>query len=190
MKQFVIVFSILMLAATAHAQGGHISIYADQSGVDCNLEEQVMQENTVYVVHGYAYEVASSQFRVIDHWGAPVVGVSFRTSLYLGNIFTGVSVVYVGCKTLPFVIAEITYLPTQETAPCIGLEVAPDPVLASGEIEVVDCQNNVWYASGGSLCINYPQCCLVKSASSPVSTDCYPIAAANSTWGGIKALYR
>jgi hypothetical protein len=190
MKQFVIVFSILTLAATAHAQGGHIGLYSDNSYVDCNLTEAVLAENVVYVAHSYALEGNTAQFRVIDHWGVTVTGVSYGTNLYLGDIFTGVVITYVGCKTLPHLLAEIRYFPTRETAPCIGLHVGADPAVASGEIEVIDCSSNVWYATGGSLCINYPECCLIKSASSAVSTECYPIAAATSTWGSIKALYR
>lgn len=192
MRLIAIASALLLAAGGAAAQsGGHIGLYSDVSYSDCNLTEQVLQNNSVYVVHDLAASANTSQFKVDNHWGAIVSDVSYGTNLYLGDIFSGVTVTYVGCKSLPYLVATITFIPVQATTPCYAMEVVADPGLPSGQIEVVDCHSTIYYADGGILCVNIPGCCLINSAQKNVSLgDCTPVGAEATTWGGIKALYR
>lgn len=193
MKSFAIAAALVLFTATASAQsGGMIALFSDVGYSDCNLTENVLVTNYVYVVHFLVAEAQTSQFMVDNHWAtALVAGVNYASNLKLGDIFTGVAITYVGCKPLPHLLATITFIPLQATAPCYALEVVPDPVLASGEIEVIDCANNVLYGYGATMCVNIPECCLISASQASVSLgDCAPVGAQSSTWGGIKALYR
>ena len=57
-------------------------------------------------------------------------------------------------------------------------EVVPDPALASGQIEIVDCSSNVRFANGGILWVN----------GNDIDCNCLP-ATETSSWGKIKSLY-
>jgi hypothetical protein len=190
MRLSAIALVALMMPVAAAAQGGVIGLYFDIGYTDCNLSETILQQQIVFVVHQFAPEVTASQFRVVKHWGATSAWVDYQGNVKVGEIFTGVSVAYNGCRAAPYLIATMAFISLYETAPCIGLEVVPDPNAPSGDIEAFDCSPAMLYATGGVLCINYPDCCLVQSASSPAATDCYPVSSRESTWGGIKALYR
>lgn len=183
MKLCAIVLIVALAAAPAFAGYSDVAIYSDPMGQSCNLYEEVGVVNSVYVVHGFAPEANTSQFRIVDNWGAPVTGVDYLSNLHLGNIFTGVTVTYTECKQLPYVIARIDFMPMEPTPACSGtLEVVGDPASESGEVEMVDCQFNIRVANGGELVINEDETCPCWGGD--------PIRAETSTWSKVKALYR
>lgn len=184
-------FAILLLLAAAPAlaqQGGLIGIYPDNPGfMECNLTETVGVSNYVYVVHTIYPEATQSQFMLLHNWvEAALVGVDYGTNLHVGDIFTGVIVMYGGCKPLPHLLVTITFLPTAATQGCRLFQVLADPATFSGSIETVDCQGNTLIGAGGLMCVNEPLCCI-----SADPYDCQPpLASEQSTWSRVKALYR
>jgi hypothetical protein len=193
MRTSAIVLVLLLCVEFAAAQGGHIGLYSDSPGyTDCNLTETLFAANNVYVVHTLAATGNTSQFKVEDHWGVLRGPVDYGFNLYLGDIYTGITVTYVGCKLLPYRIATLTFIPTTATAPCYeALRVVADPAVASGQVEVVDCNSNVLLATGGYLCVNAPDCCVADPFQATLSPgDCFPVGVEPSTWGGVKALYQ
>lgn len=181
-KVLILALAIVMSASLAFAQGGHIGLYSDSPGYsDCNLNEALFVSNTVYVVHTLAASGNTAQFKVVNNWPGPIAGaISWGTNLTLGDVYTGITVTYVGCKALPYLLGTMGFIPVAATPPCTAtLEVVADPAVASGSVEVVDCNNNVLLATGGLLTINGNQ------------NDCpCIIGTEQSNWSKIKNLYK
>ena len=178
--------AILTLAALAAAgpsfgqSGGRVATYSDNPGFsDCNLNEVLYSVNSVYLVHELALEGNTAQFMVQVDWpGAVVAGVDYSSNLFLGDIYTGVAVTYVGCAPLPHLVARLDFIPMVATPACGGsIEVVADPSLSSGDIEIVDCNSSVASAVGGVLSINGTIDCPCAS----VITE--------ASWSRVKSLY-
>jgi len=185
MRTSAIVLLIVAVAAgAASAQfGGHIGLYSDSPGYsDCNLHETLYVTNIVYVVHTLAASGNTAQFKVVNNWPGPIQGaISWGTNLTLGDVYTGITVTYVGCKALPYLLGTLGFIPISATPPCGGsLEVVADPAVASGSVEVVDCNSNVLLATGGQMYVNTDY----------ISCYCGADPTEQSNWSRIKALYR
>lgn len=170
-----------LFTAPALAQsGGSIGLYADNPGFsDCNLLETLYVTNQIFVVHVLLPEANTSQFMVTHNWTAIQGAVVYHSNLNLGDIYTGVTITYVGCKPLPHLLATLEWIPVAPTPPCtVYFEVVPDPVLPSGQIEVVDCSSNVLFATGAWLVVNGNETCLCFDRTE------------ETTWSQLKALYR
>lgn len=192
MRITAIALAIALSAGTASAQGygGHIGLYSDSPGYsDCNLTEAIYVTNSIYVVHTVVAQAYTAQFAVIHNWDNTIVGsVSYEGNLAVGDIYEGVTVTYIGCQPLPHLLAVLRFIPLSPTPECTFLVVVPDPAVASGQIEVVDCDSNVLYATGGYACINMPLCCVIGGG---IPDYCeLPVATEATTWGQVKALYR
>jgi hypothetical protein len=186
----------------------------DGSNVDdCNIIESPGPPMRVYVVHSPSpsgdVTANTSQFKIENNWAAFPGAVDFGPNLFIpstafpGDIYGGGTVTYVGCEPLPHLIATLDFFfGGVFEPPCERvLEVVPDPILASGQIEVVDCDGvTIHYATGGTLYANgvnpSEECpCFIG----PGGTDWAAIRALLGTcdvdteetgWGRVKALYR
>ncbi len=177
------IFTLAALAAAGPSfgqSGGRIAIYSDNPGFnDCNLNETLFSVNSVYLVHELALEGNTAQFRVQVDWpGSVAAGVDYPSNLFLGDIYTGVAVTYVGCASLPHLLARLDLIPMVATPACGGsMRVVADPAVSSGTIEVIDCNSSTLRATGGVLTINGNADCpcagVVKQAS----------------WGRVKGMY-
>jgi len=180
-RTLLLTLSILCIASLASAN--HIGLYSDDGGYsNCNLNETLYVTNTVYVVHSNAVEGNTSQFKVAKTWGALAGAVEYGGNLNLGDMLTGVTITYVGCKPLPHLLGTIGSIPVAATPACtVAFTVVPDPVLPSGQIEVVTCSNQVLFGTGGNLTVN----------GNAIDCPCINAPAAESTsWSKIKALYQ
>jgi len=192
MKATVIALALVLCAGVSSAQeGGYIGLFSDEGYSDCNLGATANTIATVYVVHHALglTEANTSQFMLIHNWDNVVLSnVTYGTNLHLGDILTGVIVTYVGCKTLPHLIATLYFFPLDTPPRCTILQVIRDRATETRTIEVIDCAGNKLTAFGGFLCVNTsPPCCTIES---PFSDCELPVATRETTWGGIKALYR
>jgi hypothetical protein len=95
----------------------------------------------------------------------------------IGSSQTGVAVGYGACLGSPIAVLAINYFGNGLTGGCCPYPVLPDPNVPSGQIEVVDCADNLITATGFTSVINPDPTC-----------DC-DVPTQDSTWGGIKALY-
>lgn len=190
-KALILTLALVMCSSLAFAQnGGHIGIYSDAPGyTDCNLVEAPGAPNLVYVVHNTAAQANTSQFKVDNNWGAFQAGENSGGNLFIAStlantIYDGGTITYVGCKPLPHLLVTLTLIPFVPSGPCPGglagaLAVVPDPVLPSGQIEVVDCDGStVWFATGGVLSVNDDGNC-----------QCV-VATEETSWSRIKAMYQ
>ena len=113
-KVLILAVAIVMCASLAFAQtGGHIGLYSDEPGYsDCFLQEALFVNNYIYVVHVLAPEANTSQWMVTHNWTAISGAVTYYSNLNLGDVYTGVTVTYVGCKPLPHALATLAFIPT------------------------------------------------------------------------------
>jgi hypothetical protein len=176
-----------LLAHPVLAQGGHISLYAgDPWSGDCNIIEAFGPPMEVYVVHSTAVQANTSQFKIQNNWAAFPGSQNFGGNLFIGStvgnsIYEGGTITYVGCKPLPHLLITLQFFFGGVFSPActIGLQVVADPILPSGQIEVVDCDGStIHFATGDFVYINGN------------TTDCpCAFATEETSWSRVKALY-
>jgi hypothetical protein len=109
------------------------------------------------------------------------MGEFIQISAYSGSTQTGIWAMYTGCQPAEILIAIIEYYCLGTSPSCAFLAVAPHPASASGEIEVVDCQETTHFTPSSSIIMNdYTGTC----------GDCVPAATEPTTWGRVKTLYQ
>ena len=85
---------------------------------------------------------------------------------------------YGSCLASPIVLVPINYFVHGTSAPCSFIDVVAP--LTTGQIEVVDCNNNLLVATGARTFVNPDATC-----------DCnLPVPVEETTWGRVKALYQ
>lgn len=185
MKYLLLALCIPAVAVPAAAQqGGLIAPYSDPLGECCIMYETVGTINDVYIVHTGIPEAAAVAFRVQSNWANAVFIEALIDEIFLGDIFTGITVSYDGCAALPRLVATLRYLvlsPTPSNENLMSVE--PSLLVASGEIEVTDCNDDVVVAVPGRLYINIdyiPMGCL----------GCLTVPTDETTWGKVKSLYQ
>ena len=182
MNRVLLLTLVLILGATlAFAQGydnGRIGIFADNSTFNPSW---CLPAATgllyVYFLHVNAMGATASQ------WAAPpptcLTAVHLADlpvfAINLGNTASGITIGYGTCNTGSFHIMTALYQLTTVGTCCVW-RVVPDPGLASGKIEIPDCEFNMTYGTGGAAIFGTnPNCC-----SDPTE---------DTTWGAVKALY-
>jgi hypothetical protein len=184
-KVLILAMAIVMCAGLAFAQdGGHIGLYSDVGYTDCNVDDSgaLYTNVNVYVVHKDAVEGNTSEFAINRTWPTANPGTpDFGGNLTLGTIEGGIVITYVGCKALPHLLATWPQFIFGQAPVCTqGMEVVASPLVVSGsgQIEVVDCNSTIHFATGGILTVNGDESC-------PCS-----VATQESSWSRIKALYQ
>ena len=164
--------------------GGLIGLFADPQGTNCNFLYGGPGLLAVYVVHTRTVGATASQF------SAPIPAC-WTNALWLsdtgiwpiniGNSQTGVALGYGTCQVGPMHIYTINYFVQGPPAgTCCYYPVLPDPHVASGEIEVVDCNGNSVYGEGGTASLYPTANCMCEGGTVRVE---------ETTWGRVKALY-
>jgi hypothetical protein len=176
---------IVMSASLAVAQtGGGIGIYSDLVGVDCNLWDNVAGLCPYYVVHiplpGSIGAATASQFsapKPVCHLGQWLSDTAIF-AVTIGSSQTGVAIGYGTCLPLPLHVLTMNYFCNGLTGACCQYDVLPDPNIASGNIEAVDC-NFVTHVAAGMCAMVNPD----------ASCPCWATPVEETTWGKIKAVY-
>jgi hypothetical protein len=185
---FALLLALLSTTAGVAQTGGHIGLYADRPGLsECGLTETPYAVNNIYVAHGMLAEAEAVEFMVAHNWSAIEAGVDYGSNASLGDIYTGVSVWYRGCRPMPRVVATLAFIPIAASPPCeVIFEIVASPVLPSGQIEVVDCDSQTWFATGGQLFVNDDDinCPTWHCGLGPEA------GTETTSWGRIKSLYR
>ena len=184
MKRVLVLSLMLVLAASSvFAQAGAINLFATPAGLSCDLFDTVPGIFFAYAVHVLSPGATASQ------WSAPVPGCMIAAiwlsdtpvfGVTIGNSQTGVSIGYGGCLGSPIHVLTITLFAQALTTPCCVWSVLPNPNVPSGQIEVVDCGNNLLFSpSAPSAVVNPNPTCMCQP----------PLAAEETTWGQVKAIY-
>lgn len=179
-KVALLTVAMLCVASFVFAQGGSIGVFGDVGGTNCYINDAGPGLLSLYVVHVNVPGATASQF-----WaptpacmaGATYLSDSSPFAVVIGSSQTGVAIGYGGCFLGPIHVLTIQYFGAGTTAPCCYFDVKPDPGAASGQIEVVDCAENLIYATGQSGLVNADGTC-----------EC-GVPTQDTTWGQMKALY-
>jgi len=182
-------------AAPARGQGTGFYIYADYPERLCIFTPVVFGLNSLYIVHADWHDPTATatavQFKVEYYWPEAIQsGVYFPDNLTLGDIFTGIVVGYAGCKPLPRLVARMDFIPTLAAPLCSRyVRIVPDPAVASGQIEVVDCDAYVQWAWGYTMTFpgSWSEC---PVCAGPCEWCGGSVPVESSTWGRVKALYQ
>jgi hypothetical protein len=158
---------------------GSIGVFADAAAANCNFVDGGSLV-VVHIVHVSTYGATASRFMLeVSSAGWMHLGDTWDFPTVIGTSITGVSVAYGACLEAPIHLGQINFLGTI-APPCTYIRIVPDPAALSGKIEAVDCAQTKMFPTGGEGFVNptfEPGCgCVV-----PVE---------ETTWGGVKALYR
>ena len=182
-KALTLTLAIMVCAGGAMADA--IGVYSDQTAVDCALRTLVPPpgSNSMYLIHRFNNDGAAAiQFKVNDSTG--LFAASQTTEfLTLGTWNTDLSVSYGGCMVGDITVMTLNFLwfgtPITGCNNRLDVVAAPTSPL-SGEIATVECDfETVTPAFGFSGVVTQPE-----------SVCCPTTATEESTWGGVKALYR
>jgi hypothetical protein len=184
-RSLVIAFAVILCSSLAMAQGGVIGLYSDPVATDCNVYDYYPTLVNIYVVHVLTTGATSAQFMVNPVDGAYLIflgDIIPYPYIAFGNSQVGISVGFGGCKPSPNLILTMQYFGQGISLVCSSYRVFPDPIATPpGEIWVGDCVTpypNQMPASGGLIYVN------------PDLTCTCTIPVKETTWGGLKALYR
>lgn len=184
MKKFVLtVFAVLMVATSAAAQVGDISIYSDGAGLSCNITDASPSLLSLFVIHKHTVGATASQFGVSLTGGSTMTFTGATAAsgmLLLGTPPTDISIAYGGCVAGDFLIANVTYFGGGSSPACSGIRFDASPFSPiAGEVALVECDfETVSVVPTGQAIINPDVTCQCSTA---VNT---------TTWGAVKALYR
>ena len=183
MKKTLLFTLVLMLSASmAFAQGGSIGVFSDTGGASCNLTDAAPGLLSFYVVHVLTPGASASQFIAAAPacmLGATYLSDSAPFSVTIGSSQTGVAIGYGACLSAPIHCLTINFFAGGTSSTCCIYEVTADPLVTSGEIEIVDCDENLLFGVGQSGVINADATC--------ACVDIIPVQ--ESSWGQIKSLY-
>ncbi len=188
MKKVLMMAMALTLCAGA-ASADHFGLYSDLAGTSCVLAAPPAGPPGfgVYVIHKFNAGGGASQFKVIDTTGFFATSQSTIAGLQLGTWNTDWSIAYGNaCLTGDLNIATLNFLYFGSPLSCGNLlEIAPAPTSpVPGAISLVACDGSFEAATGGRMYFG-PQ-----GNTCVAPTGCDPNATAETTWGGVKALYR
>ena len=179
-RSLLIALVIVCSASMAFAQAGSIGVFADAGGTDCNLVDAGSLV-TVHFVHVHHTGATASQW-MLDLGGLPWthLGDLWNTATSIGLSVEGVSLGYGACFSAPYAMGSANFFGS--TAPaCSVIRIVADPLAPTGGIEGVDCvlpKPNKNVPTGGTGIVNGDETC---NCNIPVE---------ETTWGGVKALYR
>jgi hypothetical protein len=181
MKKTLLITLVLMVSASmAFAQGGSIGIFGDTGGTSCNITDAAPGLLSIYLVHVNTPGATASQFAAPTP--ACMVGAQYLSqaspfAVVIGNSQTGVAIGYGACYTGPVLVLTLSYFAGGTSSPCCYFQVVPDPLVPSGQIEVVDCAENLLFATGGVGIVNADATCLCD------------VPTQDTTWGKVKSLF-
>lgn len=180
-RGLLLLLGILLSASLAYGQAGFIGLFTDFGYTDCSLVD-TPGEVEVYVIHKATPGATASQFRIALDAGVDCVPVdvihNFPTTL--GDPATGISISYGICYPSDILLFTWVFSCSGTSSPCSKLEVVPDPAVATGTIEVFDCNHFRLVGGGGLMYVNPDGTC-----------DCGEVVPVeNTSWGQIKALYQ
>jgi hypothetical protein len=188
MKKVLLMAMALTLCAGA-ASADHFGLYSDIAGTSCVLAAPPVGPPgfAVYVVHKFNAGAGAAQFKVNDTTGFFATSQATIAGLALGTWNTDWSIAYgAACLQGDLKIADLNFLYFGTALSCAtSMEIAPAPTAPiPGAITLVGCGGEFEAATGGRVYFGPTgNTCVDPSG-------CDPTGVAETTWGGVKALYR
>jgi hypothetical protein len=196
-RSIFVALGLLIFAGTAFARPGHIGLFADPTLAECNIGIPPSGIIHVYVGH-VNMESSASQF-CVDYQGLMVGANLFLSETPTAPILAigtsdcndrhdriGISLAYGQCLVGSHMILDLQFFIQSPVALCTCVGVLPDPAFDPplGAIASASCDTPPVYEfpTGGTAIANYDW---------DLCPSCFcTVPVAESTWGGIKALYR
>ncbi len=182
----VLLMTVVLMSCAGSAMADYISVFTDPGGGSCALGTLAPAPgvNAFYIIHKFnADGAAASQFKVND---TTTLFATSQTTTFLsiGTWNTDLSLAYGGCLTGDIALMTLNFLwfGSPITGCASFLEIAPAPTSPlPGDVATVECDfETLTPANGGRAFVT----------TDGLALQCCPFAAEESTWGGIKALYR
>ncbi|UCG53348.1 MAG: hypothetical protein JSW58_07285 [Candidatus Latescibacterota bacterium] len=187
-RMWLLVISVTLLGAIGSGHAEDIGVFKDTGGCFCLLYDTSPGLMTVTVLHVNSQGATGSRFAAPMSSCMHLVTWLSDTAVFsgtVGNSQDGVSIDYDQCITGNFQILTINYFVQGYTEECCWYGIEPDPGASSGQVEVVDCEDQVVFVLGMDDLINSSANCACL-----MPPFCYPVAIESSTWGKIKALFQ
>jgi len=187
-KILTIALALTMCASASMALTDTIGLYRDAAGTNCTVSPAAFGLVTVYIVHD-SDGGRVAKFKINDNLGLVPTGTSVTPGFVsIGTYAAGIEIAYPNCMTGKFVIGTMGYFYQLESMTCArNMQVVPHPGSEiPGSVIAVDCNTpfgNIETAIGGRLW---------GGNDAEVCGGCFEpaVSTQESTWGGIKALYR
>jgi hypothetical protein len=164
------------------ASVSRITLYADAASTACTLADDEPRLADVFVVHEIgtdnSYLVNFRLTASAGFTGAWVEDALPAGMFAIGTSPDGITIDYRACRTGDASILRVTYQLFGTSSPCSFLQVSAPPGVDF--IEAWDC--SFWRDDlpGGKLLMNPNETCPCEE----------PVPVQETTWGGVKALYR
>jgi hypothetical protein len=184
MKKILMLSAGFLLCASAvSGQVGYIQLSTDPSSVECDYWDLNPGFLQVYAVHKSTPGVTASRWMIRTGGGFTGLynGEIIEVSAYSGSTQTGLMAVYIACQAADIHVATVEYYCLGTSPSCAYIEVAADPRVSSGRIEINDCEEITHYVETSRIIVNNFQGACGPCATSPTKS---------TTWGSIKTLYR
>ncbi len=181
---FLALLSTAPRTGQAQGAGGRIGIFSDTFGANCGLSDTAVP-NYWHIVHTIAPGAWGSRFSAPLPTCYPGLYLTDNKPfpVTIGSSQTGVTVRYDQCiLNSPIHVLTIVVF-GGGTPPCCFYRVLPNPIAASGRIELVDCEARVLFVNGGEGIIHPNTTC---QCDVPTGIPDDP----HTTWGRVKALYQ
>ncbi len=149
----ILILLSLLVSGPALGQGiGAVGLCADQQATSMHIEDNAPGVVNIYAIVVYASEgVSAVQFSApIPECfkGAVYLGETTMFPLVIGNSQAGVAVAFGQCLVSPIHVLTINVFAQGLTDTCCFYPVLPDPIVSSGEVEFVDCDENLVHGTG------------------------------------------
>jgi hypothetical protein len=185
----ILTIALALTMCSGVAMADRIGVFTDQAGTSCAFNPGPFALVSLYIVHQPEGGAKVSKFKVNDLSGMTATGASVAPGfLSIGTFPAGIEIAYPQCQNASVVIGTLGYFHQSEVMDCSRtVQIVAHPgAQVPGEVVVVDCGEpfgSIEVAEGGRAW---------GGADAVVCGDCYepPLATQESTWGGIKALYR
>ena len=179
MRRALLVATTLLLCAShsfAQSLPGMVGVYADEAGTSCNIVDDGGLVR-IHFLHVRTNGATAVQFAVdvtATNWVH--LGDTWAFLLVFGTSVDGASIAYQLCLSDAIYLGSASFMGSS-APPCTEISIVPDPPIHE-TIRAIDCSGAFMIPTGGLLYVNPDLTC---QCSVPVE---------ETTWGGIKALYR
>lgn len=184
----ILTIALALTMCSGVAMADTIGLYTDALGTDCSVAPTAFGLVTVYVVHHADGGARVGKFKVNDTLGLVPTGTSVTAGFVsIGTYAAGIEIAYPNCMNGAVVAGTMGYFYQLEVMNCTRTSqvVAHPASEIPGSVIAVDCNQpfgNIEPATGARLW---------GGADADLCGGCVEVVATQeSTWGGVKALYR
>jgi len=184
----ILTLALALTMCSGAAMADSVGVYTSAAATSCAVAPTAFGLVTLYIVHD-TDGGRVSKFMVNDLLGLTPTGTSVTPGfISIGTYAGGIEIAYPTCQNGKIVIGTLGYFYQLESMSCARtVQVVPHPGSeVPGEVIAVDCNTpfgNIETAVGGRAW---------GGNDSEACGGCLPptVATQESTWGGVKALYR